>query len=146
MLRITSPTILCISQLHINTNIYWLSPNLPEGVMSVNQTSGLPYTLGSRRLHTANTILPCTEDTACACNRLQGETTHAHQLGPVCLKRWKNLCSYHFFPQALNTLGKVWLILAGGAMRLDPISPWETPLHPPQSPKRKEKVIGKLFF
>lgn len=112
--------------------------------MCVNQTSGLPYTLCSRRLHTANTILPCTEDTACAYSRLQGETTHAHQVGPVWLKCWKNLCSYRFFPQALNTLGKVWLILAGGAMRLDPISPWEMPLHLPQNPNREEKVC--YFF
>lgn len=50
---------------------------------------------------------------------------------------WKKLCSYRFSPQALNTLGKVWLIPAGGAMRLDPISLWEMPLHLPQSSKKE---------
>lgn len=74
-LRTTSPTIVCISRLFVIITIYRLSPNLPEDAMCVNQTSGLPYTLCSRRLHTANTILLCTEDTACACSRLQGETT-----------------------------------------------------------------------
>lgn len=33
---------------------------------------------------------------------------------------WKKLGLYHFSPQALNTLGKVWSIPAGGAMKLDP--------------------------
>lgn len=71
-------TILCISKLPIIVDTYLLSANLPKDAVCVNQTNDLPYTLCSKRLHTANTILPYTADTPCAYSRLQGETTHKY--------------------------------------------------------------------
>lgn len=135
------PKMLCLSTKPV------ISHTLP---VPEDSTQPTPFCLAQRTQHV---------HTATCKGRRHINTPGSTSLVENC---WKKLCLYHFSPRVLNTLGKVWLIPAGGAMRLDPISLWEMPLHPLQNPKEKEgksvlcvkphyknvnsKIFSKNFF
>lgn len=123
MFRTASPTIPYISQLLIYYH-YKYTSIIPPKILRVStepvvshalpvpedSTQPAPFCLAQRTLHVH----------AATCRGKQ----HMCRPGRTSLvaKCWKKLASYRFSPRARNTLGKVWLIPAGGATRLDPTS------------------------